>query len=237
MLTKNVVFMDIPRPEAHLTEAFQKIGVATIHEAMGGTGLMAPAIRPLVSGQKLAGPAVTSLNHPGDNVAMHKSIQVAKAGDVLVTSGQGYAKGAIWGELTTLSSMQKGIAGTIADGAARDTALIRKLKFPVWSSSVCAGSTAKENLVCVNLPVECGGIIVNPGDLIVADDDGVVVIPYEDLEDVLAKAKTRDEKEVKIREEIASGRLLYDLMGFDQKLKEKGMTEIEGTYRDYVGSR
>ena len=234
MITKWIVFLDIPRSPAHLIEAFRAISVATLHEAMGGTNLLDPVIRPIQPGQKLVGPAVISYNHVGDNVSMHKSIAVAKPGDVLVTSGQGYAKGAIWGELVTLSAMQRGIVGVIADGGVRDVAIIRELEFPVWARAVAAGGTAKETLGSVNVPIECAGVIVNPGDLIVADDDGVVGVPLADLEEVLTKAKARDDREANIRKEIASGKLLYDMMGFDQKLKDRGMKEIPGTYQDYI---
>lgn len=231
MLYRGKVFLEVERPDKSLMEQLKPFSVATLHEAMMRNGLMLSCIRPLIPGIKLIGPAVTAWNHNGDNISMHKALALAKPGDVLVTTMYAGDGGAMWGEMVTISAMARGIAGVIVDGSVRDTSIIKKLGFPVWYKSISSLGTVKETLGSVNTPVVCGGIAVEPGDVVVADDDGVVVIPKGSIKEVIEHADARETYEKSLKLRLAAGELFTEIAKLDELLRKKGMEEIPGPFR------
>ena len=203
----------IPRPSQELVDRFRQTYVASVHEAMGHRGLLDPSIRALIPGLRAAGPALTALSAPGDNLAMHVALSTARRGDVLVVSSQGSSLAAQWGGLATHQAVATGLAGVVVDGAARDVAVAREAGLPVWARHVVAWGSGKRRVPGVNVPIACGGAIVNPGDLVVADDDGVVVVPRQEAESVLVAALARDERERSIVERIQRGERLFEILG------------------------
>jgi 4-hydroxy-4-methyl-2-oxoglutarate aldolase len=227
---KNKVYKEIRRPKQDLINALKNFSVATLHEAMSGVNLMAPILRPLIRNSKVVGPAMTALCHDGDNLGVHRVLSLAKSGDVLVISSFSPNYGGMWGEMLSISAKARGVAGIIIDGGIRDAALIRDCEFPVWYRVISAQSTIKENIGGVNIPITCGSVIVYPGDVIVADEDGVLVIPIEDIPGVLSRAEERDKKELELKPRLETGELIYDLFGFFHKIKEKDVQEIDGIF-------
>jgi 4-hydroxy-4-methyl-2-oxoglutarate aldolase len=226
------VYKKIKRPEKEITREFEKLGVATIHEAMNKDTLMDQRLRPVIDGKTIAGPAITALNTPGDNLALHVGLSLAEEGDILVTTFLGTrAYNAIWGELATCTAVGKNMKGVIADGAVRDIGAVREMNFPVWGRSVFPRRSSKTELGGVNIPVVCGGVLVRPGDIIVADDDGVVVVPLEEAEEVLQKAQLRAEKEEKAKPILLSGKSTFEFFKMEFILKEKEIEVIDDEYK------
>jgi 4-hydroxy-4-methyl-2-oxoglutarate aldolase len=217
------VIRTIPRPPPELAAALAEEGVATVHEAQGQLGLMHPAIRPLLPGARICGPAVTALNHPGDNLMLHAAIELCQPGDVLVVATTAPCTDGMLGELLALSCKARGLAGVVLDVGARDLAALQALGLPVWARAVSAAGTAKSTPGWVNVPVVCGGVTVRPGDLVVADDDGVVVVAREHAEAVLAAARARTAREATIRQRLAAGELSLDIYGFRDVLAARGV--------------
>jgi 4-hydroxy-4-methyl-2-oxoglutarate aldolase len=220
-------FRSIPRPSAELVERFRETYVASIHEVMGVRGLLDPAIRPLVSGLRAVGPAVTALSASGDNLAMHVALSTTQPGDVLVVSCQAASLAAQWGGLATHAAVAYGVAGVVVDGAARDVAVARAEGLPVWARHIAAWGSSKRSVPGVNVPITCGGINVVPGDLIVADDDGVVVVPRANAEAVLIAALERDARERSIVDRIHGGERLFEILGFDRVIAELGVELVD----------
>jgi 4-hydroxy-4-methyl-2-oxoglutarate aldolase len=214
---------NIERVPKDLVEAFQGLETAIVSDSMGRINTMSYDMKPLWRGARLCGPAVTVQLWPADNLTCHKAVEVAEAGDVLVIDGAGYLDASPWGELISLSCQVRGIQGAVIDGACRDVAALERMKFPVFARAVTPRGTVKESFGSINHPIQCGGIPVNPGDLIIGDDDGVVVIPRKMASEILSLSKARVEKEETLRKDLLEGKLLLHLLGLEDMLKRKGI--------------
>ena len=198
-------------------------GVATVHEAMGRVGLMAPYMRPIYSGAQVAGSAVTVLVHPGDNWMIHVAVEMCQPGDVLVVAVSAENHDGMFGELLATSLKSKGVVALVIDSGVRDTQDLRAMQFPVWSRVVSAKGTIKATLGTVNTPVVCAGAFVRAGDVIVADDDGVVVVPHSEVEMTLEATRQRLAKEAKKRARLAAGELGLDIENMRPTLAQLGL--------------
>ncbi|PEQ12615.1 dimethylmenaquinone methyltransferase [Novosphingobium sp. PC22D] len=234
--TKSVIYTKIPRPDPALVARAASFGVADLHEGLGEIagrmGLLSPAMRPIATGQKVCGPAVTAWNFPGDNLAIHAALNVAEAGDVLVLTNGGGHQGALWGDVACNFAVKKGLAGAVVHGATRDTDAIRDLGFPVWSTAVSVEHPKKRGPAAVNVPVVVDNVRVEPGDLVCGDGDGVLVIPFGLIETAVTNAEARAAKEVGFRERIAQGEVLFDILGMRQIVSDLEIPVRDCTWRD-----
>jgi 4-hydroxy-4-methyl-2-oxoglutarate aldolase len=217
----------IPRPDAQPVKLLGELGVATIHEAQGRTGAMLPYLRPIYLAARVSGPAVTVSCHPGDNLMIHAAVEVCKPGDVLVVVTTSESTDGMFGDLLGTSCQAHGVAGLIIDAGVRDTAELTDMKFPVWAKAISPQGTVKASPGSVNVPVVCAGTIVNPGDVIVGDADGVVVVPRANAAEVAKAAQQRIAKEVKTRERLAKGELGVEFYGLRAKLAELGVEYVD----------
>jgi len=220
------VIKNILRPPQNLIKEIGCFEAATVHEAYGGKGALTSDIKPIDSLSRLCGPAVTVACRPGDNLVLHKAIYVAEPGDVLVATVGGYKEAGPWGEIMTLAAQARDIAGFIIDGSVRDSRSIKDLRFPVFSGALSIKGTTKDSLGLINHPINIGGVTINPGDLILGDADGIVVVARQDIAGVLTQCKLRREKEERIKEELKKGRSTLELYGFDIILQTKGVREV-----------
>jgi 4-hydroxy-4-methyl-2-oxoglutarate aldolase len=223
----HVVVREIDRADLGVIAGLAGAGVATVHEAAGRTGLLAPQIRPIQDGARLAGSAVTVLCHPGDNLMIHAAVEVVRPGDVLVVTTASRSTDGMFGELLATSLMAHGCAGLVIDAGVRDVAELRAAGFPVWSRAVHAQGTVKATPGSVNVTVSCAGQIVHPGDVVVADDDGVCVIERAAAGDVLGAAEARIAKESAYREVLASGTLGVDHNNLRPLLDKLGVRYVD----------
>jgi 4-hydroxy-4-methyl-2-oxoglutarate aldolase len=219
------IIREIARPDASIVQGLAEQGVATVHESFNRRGLLAPRMRPIAEGWAIAGPAVTSLNHPGDNLMVHAALSVCQPGDVLVVATTSTSNLGLIGDLIAEQAKVRGLAGIVIDSGVRDVASLRRLGLPIWSAAITAAGSVKATPGWVNVPVVCGDQLVNPGDIIIADDDGVVAVPASAAAAVLEAARQRTAKEEASREGIARGELSFDRSGMREYLAERGVVE------------
>ncbi|KAF2413191.1 4-carboxy-4-hydroxy-2-oxoadipate aldolase/oxaloacetate decarboxylase [Microbacterium sp. B35-04] len=226
-----VIVTDIARPDAATVDALGVHGVATVHEAMGRTGLVGPGIRPIQDGVRIAGAAVTVLSHPGDNLMIHAAIEQCRAGDVLVVTTTSPSVDGAFGELFATALHARGVRGLVTTTGVRDVAELRALGFAVWSAAVFAQGTVKATPGSVNVPITVGAVTVAPGDVVVADDDGVLRVPRVGADQALAAADARLAKEEADRAAYRGGELSLDRKGLRPLLSELGIEYV--TQADY----
>lgn len=217
------VVRTIPRCSTELLNEFAAAGVATTHEAMGRIGLMQPYIRPIYPGARIAGNAVTVLVHPGDNWMIHVAVEQCSPGDVLVVAVSAENHDGMFGDLLATSLKAHGVVGLVIDAGVRDVEDLRQMQFPVWSRCVSAKGTIKATLGTVNVPVVCAGAFVSGGDIVVADDDGVVVVPFRAVDATLAACRQRLAKETAKRQRLAAGELGLDIEAMRPRLAQLGL--------------
>lgn len=221
------VIHNIQRPEPALVALIDKQSAATLHEAMGRRGAVDSQIKPIYSGMRLCGPAITIRCHTGDNLMLLKAIYVARPGDVLVADMGDSPQIDGWGDLASSAAKIRGISGLVTNCAVRDGLAIKDIGFPVFSRGLSIKGTVKETLGSINHAISFGGIIVHPGDIVVGDDDGVVIVPREVASEVVKKAQERERKEARVMDLVQEGKSLLDIYGFDKILAQKGCTEEE----------
>lgn len=217
----------VTRATAASVADLAKYSVATIHEAMGRVGLLAPYMRPIYPGARACGTAVTIFAHPGDNWMAHVAAEMLQAGDIAVLGTSSDNADGMFGDLLATSFCARGGIGLIIDAACRDTAELRDMNFPVWSKAVNGKGTVKATVGSVNTPIVCAGALIHPGDVIVADDDGVVVVPKARAAEVAAAAARREEKEAATRRRLAAGELGLDVYGMRESLAKAGLKYVD----------
>src|SRR5689334_12470995 len=224
---KHRVVRTFRRPDAEAVKTLGQLGVATVHEAQGRSGLLAPYMRPIYTSARVSGPAVTVLCQAGDNLMIHAAVEVCQAGDVLVVTTASESTDGMFGELLATSLRARGVAGLVIDAGVRDVADLTAMDFPVWSKAVSAQGTVKATLGSVNVPVVCAGGLIRPGDAVIGDLDGVVVVPREDVPEVVLASQQRIAKEEMNRERLRAGEAGLDMYGLRAKLKDLGVVYVD----------
>jgi len=224
---KNVVIRNIDRADAAAIKRLGALGTATVHEAYGRAGLMKPYLRPAWAGGEAAGAAVTVLVHPGDNWMIHVAVEQCRPGDILVVGCSADSTDGMFGDLLATSLKARGVTGLVIDAGCRDVRPISEMRFPVWSKAISAKGTVKSTLGAVNIPVVCAGVNVEPGDAVVADDDGVVVIPKKLAVETAQKAQKRKDDEDGKRKQLEAGTLSLDMYKMREPLAKAGLVYLD----------
>jgi 4-hydroxy-4-methyl-2-oxoglutarate aldolase len=224
---KPVVIRNIKRADSNAIGTLAAVGVSTAHEALGRSGLMKPYMRPVWAGASIAGPAVTVLAQPGDNWMLHVAIEQCKPGDIVVLGCTADNTDGMIGDLIATSLKARGVKGVVMDAGCRDVAALKEMGFPIWSRAISSKGTVKSTLGSVNIPVVCAGVLVEPGDAVVADDDGVVVVPKKYVAETATKAQKRFDDEDAKRQKLASGELGLDMYNMREPLKKAGLIYVD----------
>jgi 4-hydroxy-4-methyl-2-oxoglutarate aldolase len=226
-MNRHVIVREIDRAEPSVIDRLGEIGTASVHEAIGRVGFVGAHIRPIQQDARIAGSAVTVLSHPGDNIMIHAAVEVCRPGDVMVVVNTAPSTHGMFGDLLAGSLMAHGVRGLVIDAGVRDTADLRQMGFPVWSQHVSCQGTVKSTPGSVNVPVVLGGVTVRPGDVVCADDDGVVVVGREDAAWALEQSEARLVKEAATRERLNAGELGVDFYGLRAQLIEMGVEYVD----------
>jgi len=229
-----IICTRIPLPDPALVAEAAKYALADLHESLGAVqgrmALMSSRMRPLLQGRRISGAAVTSYNFPGDNLMIHLALNVAARGQILVLANGGGTQGALWGDVACTFAAQKGVAGVVADGPVRDIDALREMDFPVWATSISPSHPEKRGPGSVNVPIVVDGVLVEPGDVIVADGDGVLAIPQAHLARTLEGARQRAEREVAIRKRIKAGESLFQILNMQAAVEGAGIRQVDATW-------
>jgi 4-hydroxy-4-methyl-2-oxoglutarate aldolase len=226
-MNKHVIVRNIERAEASIIDRLGAVGTATVHEAIGREGYVGPHLKPIQLDTKIAGSAVTVLSHPGDNIMIHAAVEMCQPGDVLVVANTAPSTHGMFGDLLATSLMARGVRGLVIDAGVRDTADLRSMGFPVWTQHVSCQGTVKNTPGSVNVAVNLGGVTVQPGDVVCADDDGVVIVERTNAAWALEQSNSRLAKEEEMRATLESGQLGVDVYGLRQKLIDMGVEYID----------
>ncbi len=224
---KKVAVRNVERASQADIAALEPMGVATCHEAQGRTGMLNPYMRPIYPGARIAGSAVTACGHPGDNWMIHVALELCQPGDILVVGFSAESEEGMFGDLLATSAMTSGIKGLVIDSGVRDIRDLKEMGFPVWSKVVAAQGTVKETVGAVNVAITCAGATINPGDVILADDDGVCVVPRESASDIASAGREREEHETEKRARFSAGELSLDIYNMRGPLEDAGLEYVD----------